>query len=1287
MSQSTLVKKLPGALVGLLAAAALTVASPTGALADTVVAHSVDASGNRTEYTSVTSAMSAGYRGSVIIMDTDWDLSDTLNIADSKSITIDMCGHRISGQNSHTVIRMNENSHLTLQSSSSATISYWAYDSYDSGGDAARAWETAWCGGMVTDGYSSSTAGGIKMDGNNELTLDNIVVGGNEGDDAGGIYVYDDSTIYLKNNARVTGNASTNGGGIGIVGDEVNVRLNNSSINYNVAYKFGGGVDADGDANRIFLENNSEISGNSAQTGGGVYFNYSYFCLGSDDGTGKVEYNTAEHLKDELWAMSGGAVYVNSVQSTKNEGDIRGITFNRNSTDTEGGAIYANQEYTNIINCTFTNNTATKDGGAVYINNDHCSIKGCTIKNNYCGTDYEGGGVFVPYCYDLAVSGKCLVEGNTRGEYGTDDDIFLSANVGNTARAYLTGSVAAGSNIGVRTGIDGDRKIGNKISCETTSCFFIDLENYYVDYSTSNEVWQRKGTQKFTLKVNGKVDGTYRSGASLFVNGNSDAGSGRVFKCWDEPSSTGLSPFSNYVGDANASCITLLMPQNDVNLVATYIDTVKNVTVAVEEPKVGSYLSTQGTISWDGGSSFVVVTWLDEEGNQAWEAKPGAKYRAVVSLAQSKSSDRVFNTKITKDNVKFVYSTDGTDGPATESASVNSVGTLTASSEWVQMGKSAIESVEGASISVNPGTSMDELLAALPSSAKVTLEGGSTATVATDKTGDIEGLDELLSDGSVADPGSDSKTYTVKVPLDSKSDAAAVNGEHLEVSVTVVASKDVAAPVVSPASGTYLASQLKELKLAISASCATAGATVKYAFAEGDGWGEEKAYKDELSLECPANGTKTYNIKLWAEKTVDGETVKSGETVVEYTLDDTRDKTITVDCSDTALYTKGESRWTTAFEVTADLGESITLTAPEQEDRVFDHWVQDGKTVEGEALEIDNFSTDLKIEAVYTPVISKIDLGVQVPQADKALAQEASYVKVGTAEATQLIDITDYFSDGAKLAWSPSAEDGNAEHDTAYTVMLSLSSISSDDGVKYVLADSPKLYINGHAAENLDGGAYVATDANGNEFLCASFPKTGPYKYKFLTQPDDVELTFDEASAYVAGDKSGWGLPEQVEVGYTCGEVEMRDIEWNEVEGFDESATGEQELEVTGTVKYRSSFDNMGAPKTVTVKIKVAAPEKDDSGDGDDDKGDDSGKGDSGDDDRGDSGEEDGGKTDDGSDKSGSSATPDSAKKNSHKSGAKLAETGDAAWAILPVAALGIIATAGGAVLTKRRIR
>lgn len=430
---------------------------PAKAMADDAIAYSVDSSGNYTNYTSVDAAISDGYSGKTIVMKRDWALNQTLGIADSKKITIDMNGHRIINNGSSTVIRLYEHAELKLFSTSSKEISFTGFN--NNNGD--KIYSTVVTGGLVTGGKSDSGAGGIWAENWTKLTLDNVDVVGNEGGcQGGGIRIDKESHLCLNNGASVKYNKAEFGGGVHVDGADSDVRLDNkSSVEANLADGGqGGGIYCYKDGARIHLEGSSCIKDNRASLdGGGVYFQESYVSVSSDDRTGI----------------------------------IRG-----NSSDWSGGAICFRGNHDGCFGCKVQENHSEYTGGAFRFEghgSDH-TIKDCTITGNWCngkGENYEGGGVFVVWDNNVTLNGKVIIKGNTRGKGGSPDDLFLDDTW--IANAYIEGGVDSGSSVGVRTGSTGaSRKIGKNISTYSDGTYFMDLDGgYYVSREGSN-LYQRK---------------------------------------------------------------------------------------------------------------------------------------------------------------------------------------------------------------------------------------------------------------------------------------------------------------------------------------------------------------------------------------------------------------------------------------------------------------------------------------------------------------------------------------------------------------------------------------------------------------------------------------------------------------------------------------------------------------------------------------------------------------------------------------------------------------------------
>ena len=481
---------LPLLSVFMLAATLCAMATPSKALADdrAVMAHSVNGS-EVTNYYTTDDAIQAGYAGKTIILDVDWNFTGTMQVADSQSITIDMNGHLITSQGNGAVIRLEENSSLTLTSSTLHQFSYTGYSTRDGVSTASQ----ITTGGLITGaGQGLIVDGsGIILQNNSTLTLDNVAVAGNKAKNGGGIYLNKSCTLNMKNGAAITANcASQHAGGIWCNRENATINLDNATITANCAYGNGGGIYSDADATRIYLLNNSKVSANEARNGGGAFFDNSYFAIESADKTGAFSDNVAEG--------SGGGIYLNSASVFKDdEGSIKGLTVSGNTCAENGGGIYLKQRYVTIEGCTVKNNAAGQDGGGLYIDYNDAAVSNCTFTGNVCstkGSSGEGGGIFITYTCNFTLTGTCTVKGNTRGKNGSADDVNLGHSGGDISCAYLHGNLEPGSSVGIRTDTSGDAKIGENVTLYADGAYFMDLDDYHIEYLYgSNELYQRKG--------------------------------------------------------------------------------------------------------------------------------------------------------------------------------------------------------------------------------------------------------------------------------------------------------------------------------------------------------------------------------------------------------------------------------------------------------------------------------------------------------------------------------------------------------------------------------------------------------------------------------------------------------------------------------------------------------------------------------------------------------------------------------------------------------------------------
>ncbi len=1191
----------PHPLLFVLAALMLTGAfAPAPARAAERVASMQDSEGNVAYFSSVdevASSLSDTTDEPVnYILFSDWKLTKPLTIEEGQNVRIDMNGHQIyynknpqSHEGIKQVIKLEKNSTLTLASDRTSSFIFVGY-ALDGDSGCRKTGVKLSSGGLVTADEASACPG-IVVDGGATLNLDNVAVAGF---DQGGIVANEGGTINMTNGAIVSANKSPGWAGGVQLHDDSTLNMDNSEISGNYSPTKGGGVFAFTNVT-ITMTNGAKIDGNHAEAGGGVYFAYSNFKLESKDKTGVISNNVAYNEEAGKESSSGGGVHVDQVTGGTDVGLIRGISITDNVSYYDGGGVELDQQSTTLEDCTITGNAARYEGGGVYVCNKNNTIKNCTIQNNCCNTsgkNYEGGGVYVSYEYDIELLGTVNITGNTRGkDTGDADDLFLRDNVGSTIRAYITGSVTNRSKIGVRTGITGDRRIGKDIPNHGGDAFFIDLDNYHVSYGTDEggDIWQRKGAVEYEVTLDGRSLGTYKAGEQVTVNGE-PADSGRAFQSWSSTYTVGLEPFSEYVKDPTNPSLTFTMPKRSVKLSTNDFVRATKVTITVDKPVPGQALSTSATLGWGTGKTATVsVVWQNEEGQLVSTAAYGEKYSLRAVVDEDRQAGLAFSRTLASKDVTYCFS-DGSEGVAAQEARVDELGRLYATSAWIEMPKLEIASVEDANITVTAGLTRDALVAMLPDAAWVTLQDDSKISLETDKTlAGISGLDTLIGeDGTVVEP-TDESVYDVMVPLASSDKVSSVEGKSVKVRVLVLPGTDLAAPVLSLPAGTYEGNTLK-----LTATCATSGATIMYRIGDDT---HEYDPTAGIVLTGEANKKTWVGVWVWAQ-------TPRGQAWADqawYQLDDTVNKPITVNCSDTAYYGQGDTRWSSSFEAKGTLGAAVTITAPAQDGRVFDHWewtdAPEGVDLEQDALVIPKFTLDYtgQITAVYTPVITAVDLQVDAPTACALLSQAATALKVRVGSESSWCDATEYFSEARGaigITWSPSGDDeGRAAHLAPYTASLKLAAgKAADEGVNYAFAESLDLYVNGAAASN--DSAWVSKQDSA-KYLHVVFPETGAYVYESMYGLDGVNISFEGALAAKSADDDGgegdWGLPREVGVTFACGETDLVDVEWERVTGFDPANLGAQTLTARGKVSYPSYIDATGAPTEVEMTVNVAA--------------------------------------------------------------------------------------------------
>ena len=1179
-------------------------------------------SGSITYYSNKIEALKAAYgKNKTLVLledwdfnEDDWDIQTTMGVDGGKELTIDMNGHRISNTGDGGVIHLYEGASLTLTSSKQdITFDYIGYDPND-GSEIITGTKKPMklvSGGLVTGGHSSAGAG-IYMEAGSHLTLDGIAVAGNFSESAygcdcgGGVYAEKNCTVLIEGDAKVRTNSAFSGGaGVYLDGDNSTLTIDNAHVEANRS-QYGGGVYSNGSNQTINLKNNGAINDNvSIHTGGGVYFNQTKFTLLSEDKTGSISSNKA--IPRGSGDNRGGGIFVDS-KSGENSGLIKGLKICDNYANVDGGAILLNQESTTVSECTITGNSAKEDGGAICVRNDKCTIDSCTITGNVCNLSdsrYEGGGIFVGYRYDIKMTGACIVKDNTRvkKDSGDADDVFLSTISGGTGYAYITGGLEKGSNVGVRTGIEGDRRIGKNIKNKSEDVFFMDLDGYFVTYGTDEggDMWQRRGTKSFSLKVDDVEQASYTPGST--ATATAKPAEGKFFWRWDLDATEGFHPASSVITEdlLYEKSISFTMPQNPVNLVGVYGDKVTAGTLTFASPSAGTDLPETATFTrTDGGTGgtgtyTVKLSWYKIVSDAvktptSGKAEYGVSYMAYAWVDSNQKDGLVF-----ADSPTITVKAGNYSGTAA-STETSGDGSVLLTTPTYRTAPPTVTEVEPISVTVKEGTSVSDFIASLPAGASARTNAGTTITLGVDTSRYY--FDGIIQGGTIVKPASGSP-YTGQVALKG---VAGVNlpedMAHVDVLVTVTDAEPVApaTPTTDPAAGTY--STTKDVdkfvdgKLKVTASCATSGAAIKYRvdYYDGGTWvkGDETECTGPVYLDHAENAVRIYDLVVWSEK--DG--LSSDASSVLYFVDDAQMKTVAVNRTDTGM----EPVTTKVKDYEVQKGKSLTVTATKRDGYVFEKWLVGDESRTGSTLTLDSVDDNMTVTAVYNPVVSEIDIDVDVPAAHAILTQAASTVKVKAGGSDSWTDITSLLSNGhgnPKVTWAPEGDDeGRAAHVTAYTASLPFVKGSGTSAAKYVLDEQAAIYCKGVRIE--DGSAYIAKADDGTKTVCIAFPATGPIENTELETLSDVSLSYEEAWSYQtrqdAGEGASWALPKEIAAtSKTCGCAVPLTIEWNAVTGFDKSDPGAQELTATGTVVYPSYVDHDGLAETVTVKVKVAA--------------------------------------------------------------------------------------------------
>jgi len=249
---------------------------------------------------------------------------------------------------------------------------------------------------------STNIGGGVMINGDSTVLILASNIHDNTADkDGGGIYATYAKSVTLDKDSRVLTNTASTGSGGGIYAQYTSLTIdNNAVIEENSAKINGGGIAL---VKSEMSMNQSSVSGNSAETGGGIY---------AIDTKGKnIKITESTVNKNEATRYDGGGVYAEGVVLT-----IEKSTIDSNNAKRSGGGITVMDADLILSGSEVTSNSAN-DGGGVYIQAEgkKISLTDSSISKNEATS--EGGGVFIGKETEVTMD-SCKIYDNTADATG-----------------------------------------------------------------------------------------------------------------------------------------------------------------------------------------------------------------------------------------------------------------------------------------------------------------------------------------------------------------------------------------------------------------------------------------------------------------------------------------------------------------------------------------------------------------------------------------------------------------------------------------------------------------------------------------------------------------------------------------------------------------------------------------------------------------------------------------------------------------------------------------------------
>ena len=1097
---------------------------PNEIYAQEAVACTKDDNGNITEhYYSIPDAMNASRKGAIHML-TDWDLGAQINIVEGTTSIIYMDGHTIKKSNGKKS-GDDEGGIFTLHPNSKLYLygSTEEKEFTDSKGNTVKS------GGLVTGGYAHS---------------------------GGAVFMKEGSKLYLTN-VSLSGNETTSvGGGVKVNGQECEIWMENAHIEHNLSNSTGGGgIYSAADGTRIHMNNKSSISYNNTKAkgyGGGIYFDHSWFSI-DGDGTSTIDHNVTEN-------GDGGGVFVSSkpfYYSTS--GIITGVNITYNT------GMY---------------------GGGVHINSNNITLKDVVIKYNT--STEEGGGVYLIDKIDATVKGKVIITDNKRAD-GADDDVFLGATF--MASSYvLSDDLSSTSLIGIRTNKSSDRLVVKNVASEDlVSCFFMnDTKDFHIGYETKDkELWQRKGTTTYAVKVNGQLIGRYVEGTKnvTIVDTSSN------FASWNENGDVSLDS-----SQLSSSVLSFTMPAKDVEFTANYITTAQNIYLKVKElikgggfPSQANLYWTNDAISWTKG---VDVTWYKNTSDgykkvdSSDTVQEGVAYMFTTSIEKKTSDNQkiVFSEDIKEKDIKIKYVDANNDNnikteAGAVSLSLNDAGTLSLSSDSVVVGIDKLSYVVPIVVSTNEGISKSDLVSLINNNKQ-------TAAVSiNNKKYDV--IINDISEDNISDDWFDENGLKIN------------DGGYYRIDdISLTQDCNITASIIINVSSTKDIYRLND-----SYEQDDTNWYINFDNIEGDSFVirgvQESTSCNNKTCSYKLTGikgeTKVYTVDVYEIDDYDYSKIK---TTYTYILDDSKldaptfndaikssdGKSLTVSAYSNEgtiyyLYNDGTNNWTIST------GDSTTLTNSSNDYKTYavKAWASNKTSVSevsSKEYVIDNSSSIVNVE--------QINIDIKWPSVGEKLPTAINSIKAKLKDRP--VDVTSNLS---ITSWNPNQDGDTVKANYMYEANIKLNGLSDEqisllknydivvgDGTKktYAYVDDNCLHIIFFSTDNLNN----AYDDSALSYTLNSI-EIGDYT---------TSLSYEEALS-LDNNLSSFGLPlvilKTLNNNSNQEDTFKGDVTYNIISSFNGDYYGPQEIVIEGTIKKPSYLNLNGISYKITLRIKVRA--------------------------------------------------------------------------------------------------